>query len=111
MSMRKSLAALALTLAFGTAPALAQSSNTGLGKPITETDIKQWDIAILPDGSNLPPGSGTAVQGAVIYAQKCVACHGENGKGGGAPGAGPLAGGAPLSNGIETPKTIGNYYP
>jgi cytochrome c len=108
--MRKSLAALAFALAFGATPALAQSG-PGLGKPISEADVKQWDIAILPDGSNLPPGSGTAVQGAQIYAQKCVACHGENGKGGGAPGAGPLAGGAPLSNGIETPKTIGNYYP
>ncbi len=111
MSMRNSLIALlaALPLALASGAAFAQS--TGLGKPITEADIKQWDIAILPDGSNLPPGSGTVAQGAQIYAQKCVACHGENGKGGGAPGAGPLAGGAPLSNGIETPKTIGNYYP
>ena len=109
MSMRRALAALTLVLAFGGGAALAQS--TGLGKPISEADVKQWDIAILPDGSNLPPGSGTPAQGAQIYAQKCVACHAENGKGGGAPGAGPLAGGAPLSNGIETPKTIGNYYP
>ena len=48
----------------------------------------------MPDGAGLPPGSGTAAQGAVIYAQKCVACHGEGGKGGGAPGAGrsPAAG-------------------
>ena len=112
MSMRKPLIALvaALPLALASGAALAQSG-TGLGKPISEADVKQWDIAILPDGSNLPPGSGTAAQGALIYAQKCLACHGENGKGGGAPGAGPLAGGAPLSNGIETPKTIGNYYP
>ncbi len=110
MSMRKTLAALAFTLAFGVAPGLAQNS-PGLGKPITESDIKQWDIAILPDGSNLPPGSGTAAQGAVIYAQKCVMCHAEGGKGGAAPGAVPLAGGAPLTNGIDTPKTIGNYYP
>jgi cytochrome c len=108
--MRKPLAALALTLAFGVAPAFAQSS-TGLGKPVSEADIKQWDIAILPDGTNLPLGSGTPTEGAKIYAQKCVACHGEGGKGGAAPGAGPLAGGAPLTNGIDTPKTIGNYYP
>jgi len=40
-----------------------------------------------------------------------VACHAEGGKGGGAPGAGPLIGGAPLSSGIETLKTIANYYP
>ena len=109
MSMRRSLAALILALAFGGGAAFAQS--TGLGKPISEADIKQWDIAILPDGTNLPPGSGTPAQGAQIYAQKCVACHAEAGKGGGAPGVGPLVGGAPLTNGIETPKTIANYYP
>ena len=120
MSMRKPMiapgAALALVLALalplavalGAAPAAAE--NTGLGKPISEADIKQWDIAVLPDGTNLPPGRGTPAQGAQIYAQKCVACHGEGGKGGGGPGAGPLAGGAPLTNGIETPKTIANYY-
>ena len=110
MSMRNSLAALALVLAFGAAPALAQQG-PNLGKPISEADIKQWDIAILPDGTNLPPGSGTPAEGATIYAQKCVICHAEGGKGGAAPGAGPLAGGAPISNGIDTPKTIGNYYP
>jgi cytochrome c len=81
-----------------------------LGKPISEADVKAWDIAVLPDGSNLPPGSGTSNQGASVYAQKCIACHGEGGKGGVAPGAGPLVGGAPLTNGIETAKTIANYY-
>ena len=39
-----------------------------------------------------------------------MACHAEGGKGGGAPGAGPLVGGAPLTNGIDTAKTIANYY-
>ena len=113
MSMRKPLIALAATLAFagaGTSAAFAQSQSPNLGKPISEADIKAWDIAILPDGTNLPPGSGTSAQGAKIYAEKCVACHAEGGKGGGAPGAGPLIGGAPLTNGIETAKTIANYY-
>jgi S-disulfanyl-L-cysteine oxidoreductase SoxD len=108
MSMHKPVAALILALSFGAGSALAESPK--IGKSISETDIKQWDIAILPDGSNLPPGNGTAAQGAKIYAEKCVACHAEAGKGGGSPGAGPLAGGAPLSNGIDTLKTIGNYY-
>ena len=108
MSMHKSLSALILALVFSTAPALAQKA--GLGKPISEADIKNWDIAILPDGTNLPPGSGTPAQGAKLYAEQCLACHGEGGKGGVAPGAGPLVGGQPLSNGIETPKTIANYY-
>jgi cytochrome c len=108
MSTRKAVTAVALALVLGTGIALAQSPK--LGKPLSEADIKQWDIAILPDGSNLPPGSGTAAKGLAIYAQKCIACHGESGKGGVAPGSGPLAGGGPLTGGIDTPKTIGNYY-
>ena len=115
MSMRKPLFALAAAtaLAFSAAVALAQSpgvQSPNLGKPLSETDVKAWDISVLPDGTNLPAGSGTPAQGAKIYAEKCVACHAEGGKGGGAPGAGPLVGGAPLTNGIETAKTIANYY-
>ena len=113
MSMRKTLFGVATALAFGAGAAFAQSpgvQSLKLGKPISEADIKAWDISVLPDGTNLPAGSGTSAQGAKIYAEKCVACHAEGGKGGGAPGAGPLVGGAPLTNGIETAKTIANYY-
>src|SRR4051794_6809701 len=99
MSMRRVTLALLLgATLFGAAPA----DSPGLGKPLSESDIKPWDIAILPDGSNLPPGSGTPQQGAAVYTEKCVACHAENGKGGAAPGAGPLIGGRPLTDGIET---------
>lgn len=108
MSMRKSLLPLAVLMSFGAGLALAQTPK--LGKPISEADIAQWDIAVLPDGTGLPPGSGTPAQGAKVYAEKCVSCHAEGGKGGGAPGAGPLIGGAPLTNGIDTPKTIANFY-
>ena len=113
MSMRKLAIALALGFGFFAVAAFAQSPGSQsprLGKPISEAEIKQWDIAVLPDGTNLPPGSGTPAQGAKIYAEKCVACHAEGGKGGAGPGAGPLVGGEPLSNGIETAKTIANYY-
>jgi cytochrome c len=106
MSTRKSIAALLLVL--GTGVALAESPN--LGRKISEADVKQWDIAILPDGSNLPPGQGTAVEGAKVYAEKCVMCHGEQAKGGVMPFYPALVGGQPLTNGIETPKTIANYY-
>ena len=41
--------------------------------------------------------------------EKCSACHGEGGKGG--PVArGPLFGGRPLTDGIDAPKTIGNFW-
>jgi mono/diheme cytochrome c family protein len=102
------LIALAFVLAVSVGPAFAQ--NSGLGKPLSENDIKQWDIAILPDGSNLPPGSGTPAKGAKIFAEKCSACHGEGGKGGVAPYYPALVGGQPLTNGIDTVKTIANYY-
>src|SRR5438128_12554788 len=100
----------AVLIGFLVASATAFAQGPNLGKPISPADIAAWDISIMPDGTGLPPGSGTAAQGAPIYAQKCVACHGENGKGGGAPGAGPLAGGGPLTAGIDTTKTIGNFY-
>ena len=108
MFTRKAAALLSLTLAIGVVPALADSPN--LGRPISESDVKNWDISVLPDGSNMPAGSGTAAQGAKIYAEKCVVCHGEGGKGGVMPGAGALIGGPPLTEGIDTPKTIANYY-
>ena len=108
MFTRNALFALSLAFAFGAGTAVAETP--GLGKPIGEADITAWNIDILPDGTNLPSGSGTPAQGSRIYAEKCVACHAEGGKGGGAPGAGPLIGGEPLSNGIDTAKTIANYY-
>jgi S-disulfanyl-L-cysteine oxidoreductase SoxD len=108
MYMHKSLAAL--SFAFGLSAGSAFAQNSGLGKPLSETDIKQWDIAVLPDGTNLPPGSGTPAKGAIIFAEKCSACHGEAGKGGVAPYYPALVGGQPLTNGIDTVKTIANYY-
>ena len=108
MCTRNAIAAAALALACSAGAALAQSP--GLGKPLTDADIKQWDIAILPDGTNLPPGSGTPAQGAKIFAEKCSACHGNDAKGGVAPFYPALVGGQPLTGGIDTVKTIANYY-
>ena len=108
MSMHKTPIALLVALAFGVGAALAQAPK--LGKPITEADVQSWDISILPDGRGLPAGNGSPAQGAKIYAEKCAACHGEAGKGGIAPFYPALVGGEPLTNGIETAKTIANYY-
>ena len=116
MSTRKPLALFLVALAGGIPVALAQSppsapsSSPNLGKPISEADIQRWDIAILPDGTGLPPGQGTPAEGAKVFGEKCAMCHGDTGKGGVAPFYPALVGGAPLTNGIETPKTIANYY-
>src|SRR5262245_60387285 len=86
----------------------AMADSPGLGVRITEADIAAWDISILPDGTGLPPGSGTAAKGAPIFAAKCAMCHGEGAKG--TPLASALIGGPPLTNGIETTKTIANFW-
>src|SRR5213595_3526450 len=65
--------------------AWAQSPTYGLGKTPTAEEIRAWDIAISPDGKELPSGSGSAKEGAPLYAQKCAACHGATGSGGRAP--------------------------
>ena len=72
--------AASLWLAMMASASLAETPN--FGKPIDEAAIANWDISILPDGTGLPKGSGTPAQGAPIYAEKCSACHGDNGKGG-----------------------------
>jgi len=77
-------AAVVLCLCCGIA-AWAQSPTYGVGKTPTPQQIRAADITINPDGSNLPAGKGTAKEGAAIFAQKCVACHGENGYDGLAP--------------------------
>ena len=107
MSTRKSLRSLSSSV-LGAGVALAEQPK--LGRPISEADVKQWDIAILPDGSNLPPGQGTPAEGAKIFAEKCVDVPRRQAKGGVAPFYPALVGGQPLTNGIETPKTIANYY-
>jgi len=99
------LFALAMLAFWGTA---ARAQGPGLGTPVSEAEIAAWDISVMPDGSGLPPGSGTAAQGAPIFAAKCAVCHGASGKGG--PSA-ALVGGAPLTSGIDTTKTIANFWP
>src|SRR5882672_4115880 len=64
----------------------AQSPTYHLGRTPTPEEIRAWDIAISPTGKELPPGHGTAKEGAELFVNKgCVACHGRNGEGGKAP--------------------------
>jgi cytochrome c len=65
--------------------AWAQSPTYGLGHTPTPEEIRAWDIAIGPEGKELPQGSGTAKAGAPLYAQKCAICHGVTGSEGPAP--------------------------
>jgi cytochrome c len=66
--------------------AWAQAPDYGVGRTPTPEEIRSWDIAISPTGKELPPGQGTAKEGAVLYVSKgCSGCHGATGSEGPAP--------------------------
>jgi mono/diheme cytochrome c family protein len=105
--MRSPLAAtLAVLLVM---PSLGRAESPGLGRLATPEEIAAWDISIGPEGVGLPIGSGTALQGASVFAAKCAGCHGE--KGAGKPND-QLVGGIG-SLGAEPPpvKTVGSFWP
>lgn len=66
--------------------ARAQSPTYGVGRRPTEAEIRALDIAISPEGKELPAGRGDAKDGAALYVKKgCAGCHGATGYGGKAP--------------------------
>ena len=85
-------------------PAFAQH----FGTPADPARIKAWDISILPDGSNLPPGKGSVKEGLDIYTAKCVMCHGANGEG---KPADRLTGGIGTLTSAQPVKTVASYWP
>ena len=98
----------ALTFVLMLCAGSAFAAGPNLGKPVGAADLAAWDTSIMPDGSGLPAGSGTAAQGAAIYAKKCAACHGEEGKG--ATSSAVRARG-PIGSINAAEKTIGNFWP
>jgi len=86
----------------------AVAGEPGLGRPAAEADIAAIDISIPPDGEGLPPGSGDAAAGKIVYDAKCASCHAMEGKGKPADslvgGIGSLGSGKPV-------KSVGSYWP
>jgi len=95
------------------APPAKAPATFGIGRPATPAEIAALDIDVGPDGVGLPPGRGTAADGAPIYAARCASCHGKTGKEG--PNdllVGRLPGDAfPFAKDPRAPKTIGSYWP
>jgi len=84
--MRISFRLLAFALIVFGASLSAQSPTYHLGRTPTPEEIKAWDIAISPDGHELPAGHGTAKEGRDLFIEKgCSQCHGRMGEGGRAP--------------------------
>jgi S-disulfanyl-L-cysteine oxidoreductase SoxD len=107
MSTREAAIALALLGVAGCAgPAVMESPK--LGRAASPGEIAAWDISIAPDGEGLPPGRGTAADGARVYAAQCQSCHGE--KGAGQPNDRLVGGQGTLAS--KTPvRTVGSYWP
>ena len=79
------LRTLPLALLMGVSVA-AQSPTYGVGRTPTAEEIRAADISIGPTGEELPPGKGSAKEGALVYRAKgCAGCHGAGGTGGRAP--------------------------
>ena len=100
--------ALAFALMFFNGSSALAAAGPNLGQPISAADLAAWDTSVMPDGSGLPPGSGTAAQGAAVYAKKCVACHGDEGKGG---MSSAVTARGPIGSINAAEKSIGNFWP
>lgn len=86
----------------------AAQEGPDLGETPSPELIAAWDISVAPDGAGLPPGSGTAVEGAPVYAVNCLVCHGQEGEG---LLNDRLVGGHGTIGGPAARKTVGSYWP
>jgi cytochrome c len=60
----------------------SQAQTFNIGRVATEEELQGWDIPVDATGAELPPGQGTARQGAAIYSRECIMCHGPGGENG-----------------------------
>ncbi len=87
----------------------AHAESLGLGREALPEEIAAWDVAIRPDGTGLPEGSGDVWTGEEVFADKCAACHGDFAEG---VGNWPkLAGGWDTLDRKDPVKTVGSYWP
>ena len=96
------------------APALVAATlafaQYNIGRAPSAEEIRGADITVLPDGSGLPAGQGSAVAGEPIYAARCAECHGPKAEG--RKGEYPaLAGGRGTLATPKPVKTVGSYWP
>ncbi|MCB1406185.1 MAG: c-type cytochrome [Rhodobacteraceae bacterium] len=105
-SVLKALATTALAGLIAT-PVLAQTYN--LGRAALPEEIAAWDVAVEPDGTGLPEGSGDVLTGEDLWVENCASCHGDFGEGAGAFPV--IAGGEGTLTNRRPVKTVGSYWP
>lgn len=107
--LKVALAASSLIWFAGTASA-AGGPGVKYGTPISEADVAAWDIDIrTQDGKGLPAGKGSVAEGEKVFAEKCVACHGEKAAGGSVYGS--MVGGIGSFTEPKRKVTPGSMYP
>ena len=87
----------------------AENRKYNIGKIATKIEIAGWDIDVRPDGVGAPKGSGNAIDGEEIYANRCASCHGDFGEGVDRWPA--LVGGDGTLASHDPEKTTGSYWP
>jgi mono/diheme cytochrome c family protein len=104
--------AAGIVLLTATASLAQTPSYPNIGRAPTKEEIQAWDISVGPDGKGLPPGSGSAKEGAPIFAVKCAVCHGPNGEGAkiGPRVVGGIADTETLTT-LKPVRTVGGYWP
>lgn len=111
MGMRRLLPVTILGVGFLGVSVWAQGPTYHFGRTPTAEEIHAWDISISPTGKELPPGRGTAKEGAQLYVRKgCAGCHGAAGEGGKAPTL-IVKKGAPTAPGIMPGMDMGIQPP
>src|ERR1700687_4681414 len=100
--------ALSLALLLAVAPQ-TQSPKYHGARARSDDEIKAWDISIPPDGTGLPEGKGSAVEGKALYESRCQKCHGAKGEGGDYEQ--PIAGGKDTLKTPKPIKSVGSYWP
>jgi len=87
----------------------AYGGTYGLGRPALPEEIAAWNIDVSPDGTGLPVGSGDALTGEEVFAEKCAVCHGDFAEG--VDNWPKLAGGQGTLDREDPLKTVGSYWP
>jgi len=107
--MSKYLEATTATLALMLAATPVLAENFGLGREALPEEIAVWGLDVSPDGTGLPPGSGSVMDGEDLFIAQCAACHGDFAEG---LGNWPSLAGGEGTLGDENPvKTVGSYWP
>lgn len=79
-----------------------------LGRKASTEEIARWELTVTADGDGLPAGSGSVTEGAIVFEERCQACHGERGEGGPAD---RIAGGVGSLGGPRPIRTPASYWP